>query len=165
VTDDEPDVQRWEFLADEATGAGIPRPPRWQQRDGTSALIALVDPFMPRDRAFRPNVNVVVERPHEILTDLDAFTARSIQNMRGGLTDLQLIDVQPAVIGGYPGHHVTSAYRSGIYALALEQWWTVVGGLGTTLSATCSVEDYARMAPVFELIGGGLVPATRGAAT
>lgn len=159
------DIQRWELVRDEHTGAGIPRPPRWHSRDDTSAVIALVDPFLPRDAGFRPNVNLVVERPHDALADLDSFTNRSLQTMRLGLTDLHLIDLAPADVGGRPGHHVTSVYRSGIYALALEQWWTTVGGLGTTLSATCAVEDYARMAPVFEAIAAGLIPATAGPGT
>lgn len=153
------DIQRWEFVRDERTGAGIPCPPRWRGRDDTSAVIALIDPFLPRDAGFRPNVNVVVERPHEALADLDSFTNRSLRTMQLGLTDLHLIDLAPAGIGGHPGCHVTSVYRSGIYALAIEQWWTMVGGLGTTLSATCAVEDYARMAPVFETVAAGLIPA------
>jgi hypothetical protein len=158
-------IQRWELLRDEQTGAGIPRPSRWHSRDDTSAVIALVDPFLPRDAGFRPNVNLVVERPHGALADLDSFTNRSLQTMRLGLTDLYLIDLAPIDVGGYPGCHVTSVYRSGIYALALEQWWTIVAGLGTTLSASCAVEDYARMAPVFEAVAAGLIPATAGAGT
>jgi hypothetical protein len=149
----------WDFISDSTTGAGIPRPPRWRRRDDTAAVIALVDGFVPTGRAFRPNVNVVVEKPHQILTDLDVFTVRAIQNMQGGMTDLHLIDVQPAEIGGRPGRHVTSAYRSGIYSLALEQWWTVVGDTATTLSATCAVEDYARLAETFDVVAAGLKPA------
>ena len=154
-----PDAQHWLFVGDEDTGAGIPSPPRWQRREDTAAVVALIDPFVPRDRGFRPNVTVVVERPHEILADLDVFTARAVENMHGGLTDLHLIDIAPADIGGLEGRHVTSVYRSGIYPLALEQWWTVVGGLGSTLTATCAVEDYLRMAPVFEAIAAGFRPA------
>lgn len=158
-------TQHWEFVCDEHTGAGIPRPPRWHSRDDTSAVIALVDPFLPRDAGFRPNVNLVVERPHGALADLDSFTDRTLQTMRLGLTDLHLIDLAPADLGGRQGCHVTSVYRSGIYALALEQWWTVAGGLGTTPSATCAIEDYARMAPVFETVAAGLIPATAGPGT
>jgi hypothetical protein len=152
-------VEGWDFILDETTGAGIPRPPRWMRRADTPAVIALVDRFVSGDRAFRPNVNVIVEQPHQILTDLEVFTVRAIQNMQGGMTDMHLVDVQPAAIGGHPGRHVTSAYRSGIYALALEQWWTVINGMATTLSATCAVEDYARLAEIFDVVAAGLVPA------
>ena len=150
----------WDFVIDEATGVGIPWPPRWRRHDDTTAVIVLVDRFMSGDRAFRPNVNVVIEKPDPILTDIDVFTVRAIQNMQGGMTDMHLIDVQPVEIGGSPGRHVTSAYRSGLYALALEQLWTVIGGIATTLSATCAVEDYARLAETFDLVAAGLKPAT-----
>jgi len=152
-------VDGWDFILDEATGAGIPCPPRWIRRDDTPAAIALVDRFVSGDGAFRPNVNVIVEKPHQILTDLDVFTVRAIANMQGGMTDMHLVDVQRVQIGGHPGRHVTSAYRSGRYALALEQWWTVISGIATTLSATCAVEDYARLAEIFDVVATGLAPA------
>jgi hypothetical protein len=153
-------AEGWEFIIDEATGAGIPWPPRWRRRDDTAAVIALVDRFVPSDGAFRPNVNVIVEKPHPILTGLDVFTVRAIQNMQGGMTDMHLIDLEPVEIGGHPGRHLTSAYRSGRYSLALEQWWTVVDGTATTLSATCAVEDYPRLGEIFDVVAAGLMPAT-----
>lgn len=157
-------TQAWELVIHEATGAGIPCPPDWQRERDPGGAILLVEPYaatQSADRSFRPNVSVVVERPHPALRDIAAFTTRMVDNMVLGLTDLHVIDLEVVEVAGHEGRRILAGHRSGQYALALEQWWTIVDGIGTTISGSCAVEDYLRASPVFELVAAGLVLPSR----
>jgi hypothetical protein len=54
---------------------------------------------------------------------------------------------------------VLCGHRDGVYAIATEYWWTMAGGVATALTASCQVEDYLDLSPVFENIAAGMVPA------
>jgi hypothetical protein len=151
-------TQVWELATDEQTGVAIPCPPRWQRVPAGDAVIALVEPYVsPVRRDFRANVTVTVERPPERLAEIAAYTTRMVDNAVVGLTDLHVIDLDVVEVAGHEGRRMLAGYRAGQYALALEQWWALAGGLGTTLSGTCAVESYPRASPIFELVACGLV--------
>lgn len=152
--------QAWPLVVDELSEAALPRPPGWRRVDDPAAVIVLVEPYTPeiaRQRAFRANASLILEQPHELLRDLAAFTTRMVDNLLLTLTDAHVIDIEPVDLAGREGRRLLCGYRSGKYALALEQWWTVIGETGVTLSGTCAVEDYLRASPIFEVLAAGLV--------
>lgn len=124
--------------------------------------VVLASPLESRQSSrFRANVVVTVEQPPAALADLTAYTQSSIDGMRRMLTGFQVIAIDDVALGDYAGHRVLCGYRSGIFALAAEYWLTVARGVGTTLTASCQVEDYLDLVQVFEEMAGQIVPAAR----
>lgn len=147
----------WHLVVDEATGAGIPCPPRWVRVEEPGATIAVVEPDPAGGRPFRANVTVVVEHVGESFTDVEAYARCMLDGLALTLTDLHVISFSAVHVSGHEGYRLVAGYRSGPYALSLEQWWTVADGVGTTLSGTCAVEDYLYASPIFEVAAAGLL--------
>ncbi|MGD0556656.1 MAG: hypothetical protein ABSA93_16980 [Streptosporangiaceae bacterium] len=144
------------------SGLRLRVPARWESVLDAGAPVVLAFPIEPGQTPhFRPNIVATVERTPPAMMDVAAYTDASLEGMRRMLTGFQVIAIDPATIDGHEGRRVLCAYRSGIYALATEHWWTVALGVATTLTASCQVEDYLDLAPVFEDVAAAMVPATR----
>lgn len=151
----------WTQVASPECGLRLPVPAGWEVL-GKGVPVVLAAPSGPGQGArFRPNVVVTVEQPPPALADLAAYTDSSIGAMQRMLTGFQVIAVDEVLIDGHAGRRVLCGYRSGVFALAAEYWWTVARGVATTLTASCQVEDYLDLAQVFEEVAGGMVPAAR----
>lgn len=152
----------WTHVAHPASGLRIPVPAGWEAVVEEGALVVLASSLEPgQGSRFRPNIVVTVERPPPALADVTAYTESSIDAMRRMLTGFQVIAIDDVAIGGNEGCRVLCGYRSGMHALAAEYWWTVAHGVGTTLTASCQVEDYPDLAHVFEEVADGMLPAAR----
>jgi hypothetical protein len=150
----------WEIVEDEETGAGLPRPPGWETLHAPETRILLRQHDALPGR-FAWTVAVTVERPEDPYSDVAAYTTAMIHNMSLGLTDLRVIAIDPVEFWGREGRRVLSAHRAGPYAVALEQYWFVSGGVATTLSGSCDVADHLRAIDVFGYLAHGLSPADR----
>lgn len=147
--------QSWRLVRDDESGLGIPCPPGWTQTSDLSVAIALVESDPLERRSFRANVTVVTERTSQ--PDLATYSTHMLDNLARTLTDMQVLSLDTDRVCGYEGRRLLAGYRSGQYALSLEQWWTLVDGVGTTLSGTCAVEDYLYASPIFEVVAAGLL--------
>lgn len=152
----------WTIIAHPATGVELPVPPGWLAVRDAGAPLVLVWPREPgKERRFRPNVVATVEQPPAELAGIDAYTATSIANMQLMLTGLYVIAIDTVTVSGHEGRRVLCGHRDGVHAIATEHWWTVAAGVATTMTASCQVEDYLDLSPVFENIAAGLVTARR----
>ncbi len=149
----------WEIAHDEETGAAVPWPPGWEAVRTPETRILLRQPAEPGRFAW--NVAVTVERPEGPFADVSLYTTAMIHNMSLGLTDLQVIAVDSVEFWGREGRRVLSAHRAGPYAVALEQYWFVAGGVATTLSGSCDVADHLKAADTFGYIAHGMSLAAR----
>jgi hypothetical protein len=144
------------------SGLTLPVPSGWQPSPGAGAPVVLASLLGPGlISRFRPNMVATVEQLPLAMTDVAAYTDASIDGMRRMLTGFHVIAVDAVTIGAYEGRRALCGYRSGMYALATEYWWTVPHGVATTLIASCQVEDYLDLAQVFEDVAAGMIPATR----
>jgi hypothetical protein len=152
----------WEVIAHPATGLALPVPPGWLAvRDAGAPLVLAWPKEADKKRRFRPNLVATVEQPPGELTGIAAYTAASVTNMQLMLTDLCVIAIDVVTVGGHDGRRVLCGHRDSVHAIATEHWWTVADGVATTLTASCQVEDYLDLAPVFENVAAGMVPATQ----
>lgn len=136
-------------------------PPGWQAvRDGGAPLV-LAGPREPGQARFRPNAVATMERPSAAVTGISAYTAASIAGMHRMMTGLHVISIDIVTVGGHDGRRVLCGHRDGVYAIATEHWWTIKAGVATSLTASCQVEDYLDLSPVFENIAAGMVPAVQ----
>ncbi|HEU5387946.1 MAG TPA: hypothetical protein VFV73_18785 [Streptosporangiaceae bacterium] len=163
------ETAEWHVIGHPGTGLELPVPPGWQVLRGAGAPLVLAWPLGPgpgvgseasASPRFRPNAVATVEQPPASM-GLSAYTAASIANMQRMLTGLNVIAIDVIVIAGHDGRRVLCGHRDGAFALATEYWWTIVDGVATTLTASCQVEDYLDLSPVFENIAAGMVPAAR----
>ena len=77
------------------------------------------------------------------------------------LADYLLIDLEKLDVDARPGgrrlaHHVDDSGR----ALTMEQWFTLEGDRGWTLTATCETWSYDDLAEVFADLAAGWRPVT-----
>lgn len=152
----------WKLIAHPATGLALPVPPGWLAARNAGAPLVLAWPQEPgQAKRFRPNVVTTVEQPPVELAAIAAYTAASIANMQLMLTGLYVIAIDIVSLGGNDGRRVLCGHRDGVHAIATEHWCTLAGGVATTMTASCQVEDYLDLSPVFENVAAGLVPAAR----
>ncbi|MDR0345118.1 MAG: DUF1795 domain-containing protein [Nocardiopsaceae bacterium] len=150
----------WTSVTHPASGARVPVPPGWQPELDAGAPVVLVSPPAPGQApGFRPNIVVTIEQIPPEVAGLAAYTASSITGMQRMLTGFHVIAIDDITVGGHEGCRVLCGHRDGTYALATEHWWTVAGGVATTLTASCQVEDYLDLAEVFEQAAAGMIPA------
>jgi hypothetical protein len=149
----------WGHLSHPATGLALPVPPGWQAARDTGAALVLAGPG--QAARFRPNAVATVERPPPAVTEISAYTAASVAGLQRMLTGLHVIAIDVVTIGGQDGRRVLCGYRDGAYAIAAESWSAMTAGVATSLTASCQVEDYLDLSPVFENIAAGMVPAVR----
>jgi hypothetical protein len=102
-----------------------------------------------------------VERPGPELAGIAAYADASVLNLQKMLTGFHVIAADVLDIGGFEGRRVLCGYRDGVFAIAAEYWWVIANGVATTLTASCQVEQYLKVSPVFENIAAGLVPASQ----
>jgi hypothetical protein len=155
----------WEVIRHPATGLALPVPPGWRAVRDAGAPVVLAAPPVPAAPdelpPFRPNAVAMVEQPRPELAGITAYAAASVANLQMLLTGLHVIAADVIDIAGHEGRRVLCGYRDGIIAVASEYWWVIADGVATTLTASCQVEQYLHVSPVFENIAAGLVPATR----
>jgi hypothetical protein len=153
-------TQTWGVITHPRTGLELPVPPGWQAvRDAGAPLVVAAPREAGQPQRFRPNAVVTVERPPPAAADVAAYTAASVAGLAQLLTGLHVIAVDVITLGGHDGRRVLCGHRDGVYAIATEYWWAIVAGVATTLTASCQVEDYLDLSPVFENIAAGMVPA------
>lgn len=155
-------IAAWNVIEHPATGLALPVPPGWQAVRDAGAPLVLAWPQRPGSAPrFRPNAVATVEQPPPEAAGIAAYTAASVATMQQMLTGLHVIAIDVITIGGHDGRRVLCGHRDGMYALASEYWWTLAAGVATTLTASCQVEDYLDLSPVFETIAAGMVAAVR----
>ncbi|MEU6717344.1 hypothetical protein ABZ897_38265 [Nonomuraea sp. NPDC046802] len=148
----------WTIHRDPGTGASLPVPPGWEGLVAPEIRIVL---RCPGSLTFRPNVTLTVERPPGELSELPTYTDALLHDMTLGLTDLTVIAIDHYELWGVEGRRALSAYRSGIYTLALEQYWFLKDGLATVVAGTCAVEQHDELAETFAYIVAGMDLASR----
>jgi hypothetical protein len=152
----------WTSVTHSASGLCLPVPPGWEAVLDAGAPVVLASPLGSVQRSrFRPNIVATLEQPPPTMADLTAYTNSSIDTMRRMFTGFHVIAIDDIAIGGHEGRRVLCGYRSGMYALAAEYWWTVAQWVATTLTASCQVEDYLDLSQLFEEVAAGMVPAAR----
>ncbi len=117
------------------------------------AVIAL-EPFAGPD-GFR--ANVVLTLGPLAGQNLQDWQSRAERAFPDALRDYHLIDFEPAVICGGRGarrlaHHVAP----GDVPVTMEQWVTVAGDIGHTLTCTVATARYGLLALLFPAIAGSL---------
>jgi hypothetical protein len=155
-------TQTWGIITYPGAGLELPVPPGWQAVRDAGAPLVVAAPREPgQAQRFRPNAVATVERPPPEVTDVAAYTAASVAGLARLLTGLHVIAIDVITLGGHGGRRVLCGHRDGVYAIATEYWWTMAAGVATALTASCQVEDYLDLSPVFENIAAGMVPAGR----
>jgi hypothetical protein len=160
-----PGTSVWELIRHPATGLALPVPPGWQAVRDAGAPVVLAAPPEPATPGemppFRPNAVAGVELPPPELAQIADYAAASVANLRLLLTGLHVIAADVIDIAGREGRRVLCGYRDGVFAIASEYWWVIVDGVATTLTASCQVEQYLTVSPVFENVAAGMVPASQ----
>jgi hypothetical protein len=155
----------WEFIQHPVTGLALPVPPGWRAVRDAGAPVVLVAPPVPAEPdevpPFRPNLVAAAERPRTELAAIAAYADASLVNLQLLLAGLHVIAVDVIDIAGHEARRALCGYRDGVFAVASEYWWVIVNGVATTLTASCQVEQYLTVSPVFENIAAGLTPATQ----
>jgi hypothetical protein len=154
----------WSLFRDGPTGAGMSCPVSWVRVEvpGPSIVMAVAvsaDRLEPGQ--FRPNVVLTVERVAAGSEDLRVFSPGVVEGFLASVLGAYVVavDLYP-LPGGREGRRMVAAYRQPPHAVVLSQWWTVVGGIATAVSASCSADQYLALEPAFEGFLSGFTPAT-----
>lgn len=132
-------------------GAGLlDVPAGWEVHDrpAEGALLVVREPAGDDPPAFRANL-VVTAVPVGGLSFRD-WQAGSDEILARALDDYLLVDLERLSVGGGPGgrrlaHHAGPRGE----ALTMEQWVTLVDGVGHTLTATVATGRYDELADLF----------------
>ncbi|MEE6294895.1 hypothetical protein [Georgenia wangjunii] len=120
-------------------------PDSWEvHHDVRGIPLVAVEP----EPGFRTNIVVTYSALGEgaTLKDWQRDTDRLLPST---LEDYLLLDLEMTIVAGHEGarrlaHHASKDNKS----LTMEQWVTVVGTTGITLTATCATMRYLEQAPV-----------------
>jgi hypothetical protein len=152
----------WCMVREEVTGAAIGSPARWERLDPppAPAVLVVAADAVPAGR-FRVNVAVTVEAVPPQARDLRVYSPAVVE---GFLTlpnayvlavdvfpfrlrkDLECLDNRFGE--GLDVRRMLGVYRQGDFSVVLTQYWTIVDGVATAVSASCAVEDYRWFEPI-----------------
>lgn len=143
--------------------AELTAPPGWEVHDrpAVGARLVLVEPAGPPSPSgssgFRANL-VVTAVPAGGLSFRD-WQAGSDEILARALDDYLLIDLERLEVAGRPGgrrlaHHAGPRGE----ALTMEQWFTLVGDVGHTLTATVDTARYDELADLLATTAAGWRP-------
>jgi hypothetical protein len=132
----------------------ISLPPTWTVRLDEPEGVALLgietetDPW-----GFRTNLVITVENLDRG-TNLHSWQAGATKLLPEALTDFLLLDLQPANVGECPGLRRLAHHDADGRAVTMEQWATIDGDRGLTLTASVSTLAYAGLAGQLAAIAG-----------
>lgn len=134
-------------------------PEDWTALPPTPGSVALVAEPETEADSFRCSVSLVFE---EIVDDLDleAYASTRIGALRDLLTDVLVVDAQPAKLAGVDAIVATIAYRQGNDARTLRQWAAIADGMGVLVGAVCSNDRFPGLQEKLDEIAGSLVLGT-----
>ena len=135
-------------------GFAIPLPRDWHIQEDPRADVALIA-VAPESDDFRPNIVVTVDElePDRTLQSWQEFTDSASEQL---LDQYLLIDTEVLERHGHPiarrlAHHPNA---DGV-ALTMEQWSTVRGRLGYTVTATAQTMGLQYVAGLFAAVARG----------
>ncbi|MBJ7610075.1 MAG: hypothetical protein JF887_11695 [Candidatus Dormibacteraeota bacterium] len=137
-------------------GFAMPLPADWERAEDVQAGLALI--AVEPERAgggFRANLVVTIE-PLAAGTDLDGWQASADQELIAALSGYLLLDRERLDRDGRGvirrlAHHV----REDTGSITMEQWTTVDGEQGFTLTASAATLEYDGLAEAFAGIADG----------
>jgi hypothetical protein len=136
-------------VSDPRTGFAFVLPGDWEVlTEPAEGIDLLACEPQPGERDFRANlVLTVVDNGGLSFRDWQAGTDELLP---GVLTDYHLLDLERLPFAGHPGgrrlaHHVHDEAGP----LTMEQWFTLVDGVGYTLTATVDTWRYDELADLF----------------
>lgn len=105
---------------------------------------------------FRTNAVLTYSRLPEGLSFND-WQRTTDQQLPTTLHDFTLLDLERLDVSGLPGarrlaHHASRANES----LTMQQWMTVIGSTGITLTLTCATLRYVELAPTLSKVAASL---------
>jgi len=148
---------------DEETGARLGHPVGWQLLEGTVARIELAWPTsgLPHG-AFRPTVSLDVTAAP---TGPDAPAARSrevVSHLLGAVPGTHVLSLDLVTLGdGLQGRRLVAVQRRRPHTVQTTLWWTVYGGIATTVTATCALEHVEATTDAVGRCVDGFHPASR----
>ena len=118
-------MNQWAEYRSAESGLALFCPPGWSITEGqVGAVVAMVAP-QPGSGGFSACVTINAAELVESPASLEEFTKTQLAAMGEFLTDVRLIDQAESSLLARPAERVLVAYRQGVHALALEQWWAV----------------------------------------
>lgn len=137
-------------------GFSIDLPADWEMQVDPQPAVAIAV-LQPRaDEAFRANLVVTTDELPDGM-DLAMWQAGTEELLPGALTDYFLLDAEDTVLAGEPArrrlaHHVTED----VVAVTMQQWSTVRGRRGLTVTTTVDTLELAGTAALFGRIVSSL---------
>lgn len=136
-------------------GFSVPAPRDWLLREDPQARVAVVIVAPESGNDFRPNMVVTVDdlEPGQTLHTWQDFVESVNPEM---LDRYLLIDTEVRALRGHNvfrrlAHH---ANPDGV-SLTMDQWSTIRGNVGYTLTATAETMEFQQTAGMFAAIAGG----------
>ncbi|MGH3358955.1 MAG: hypothetical protein ACRDO7_09125 [Nocardioidaceae bacterium] len=137
------------------SGFALPAPRTWRMQEDPQDKVAVAMVAPPNGDDFRPNLVVTVDdlEPAQTLEPWQEFVESKMAEV---LDCYMLLDTELLENGGFPvfrrlGHHLNA---DGV-ALTMQQWATVRGSRGYTLTTTASTMEVLRTAALFGVIAKG----------
>ena len=137
-------------------------PEDWSTLTPTPGTVALVAEPDSATQPFRCAVSVLFEDLDDQDVELLPYARARIRALADVLTDVLIVDQQPATLAGVEAIVSTIGYRQGRSALTLREWIAVVGGAGVLVGAVCPNDRFAAMQATLDEIAGSLVLETGG---
>lgn len=132
-------------------------PDGWVTQPAVPGCALLAGEPGPADGAVRPCVSLVFEDvPDDLEPELETFYRTQQVSMRYYLTDLVVIDEQPATLADTRAVVATIAYRQGRDGFTMRQWSALVDGCGVLLAAACPNERFPVLRPLLDEVAASL---------
>jgi hypothetical protein len=145
-----------------ATGCMVPVPPPWERVEDPQPGVALIAREPEAPAGFQANLVVTVDQiPADL--DLDGWQAANEELLGTRLRGYCLLDRESMEVAGRPvlrrlAHHA----RPDAGSITMEQWATVEGVTGYTLTASVATLSYDSLAEMFAEIARRFRPGIRG---
>lgn len=146
-------LMTWDTVRDDATGAALAVPADWERLAPPSpAVLAVAWPAAAvASGEFRANVAVTVEPVPPHAQDLRVYSPNVVEGFLATMPDAYVVavDVYP-LPGCRDGRQMIGVYRQDGHAIVLSQYWIIVSGLATAVSASCRIDRFATLDRVFD---------------
>lgn len=133
-------------------------PPGWELADAAGAVAVAVEPADPdRSRRFQSNVVLTASTTGGLsFSDWQNGTDELLLRVLDGylLVDLERLEFNGNRAGRRLAHHTGPAGQ----ALTMEQWFTQIGDVGYTLTATVETFRYDELADVLSAVAASWRP-------
>jgi hypothetical protein len=148
---------------DEQTGARLGTPVGWQRLENTGARIELAWPTngLPQG-AFRPTVSLDVEPAPGGPDAPAAHSHDTVDRLLRSAPGTHVLSLDLVTLGdGLQGRRLVAVQRRRPHTVQTTLWWTVYGGIATTVTATCAVEHVEATMEAIGQCVAGFHPASR----